>query len=87
VFLIRIAFDQVTRRYAEFSAAVASMTDSQPNEIVSRLLAQLSDEVECLLLRMAAVFPQRKEQLVFLINNLDLVLTVHAVIFFITCTL
>jgi vacuolar protein sorting-associated protein 52 len=28
---------------------------------------------------MAAVFPQRKEQLVFLINNLDLVLTVHAV--------
>lgn len=55
------------------------MTDSQPNEVVSRLLAQLSDEVECLLLRMAAVFPQRKEQLVFLINNLDLVLTVHAV--------
>lgn len=58
------------------------MTDSQPNEAASRLLAQLSDEVECLLLRMAAVFPQRKEQLVFLINNLDLVLTVHAVSYF-----
>jgi len=70
---------QVTRRYAEFSAAVVSMNDMQPNETVSRLLAQLSEEVECLLLRMAAVFPQRREQLVFLINNLDLILTVHAV--------
>ncbi|XP_059480069.1 vacuolar protein sorting-associated protein 52 homolog [Neocloeon triangulifer] len=68
----------ITRRFAEFSAAIEFMNDAQPNEAVTRLVSQLSEEVECLLLRIAAAFPQRKEQLVFLINNLDLILSVHA---------
>ncbi|PNF30557.1 putative vacuolar protein sorting-associated protein 52 [Cryptotermes secundus] len=64
----------ITRRYAEFSAALVGISESFPSELVSRLLAELQEEVECFILRMAAVFPQRKEQLIFLINNYDMVL-------------
>lgn len=65
---------QITRRYAEFSAALVGISESFPSELVNRLLAVLQEEVECFILRMAAVFPQRKEQLIFLINNYDMVL-------------
>ncbi|XP_054282632.1 vacuolar protein sorting-associated protein 52 homolog [Macrosteles quadrilineatus] len=66
----------ITRRYAEFSAAIVGISESFPDEQVTRLLAQLLDEVECYVLRMAAIFPQRKEQLIFLINNYDMVLSI-----------
>jgi hypothetical protein len=65
---------QITRRYAEFSAAVIGINENFPSELVNQLLAELQVEVECFILRMAAVFPQRKEQLIFLINNYDMVL-------------
>jgi hypothetical protein len=65
---------QITRRYAEFSAALVGISESFPSELVNRLLAELQEEVECFILRMAAIFPQRKEQLVFLISNYDMVL-------------
>ena len=39
-------------------------------------MSQLQTEVENFILRMAAEFPQRKEQLVFLINNYDMMLNV-----------
>jgi hypothetical protein len=64
----------ITRRYAEFSAIVVGITENFPNETVSRLLLELQNEVECFMLRMAAIFPQRKEQLIYLINNYDLIL-------------
>lgn len=43
---------------------------------VNRLLALLQDELQQFILRMAAEFPHRKEQLVFLINNYDMMLAV-----------
>ncbi|XP_070491539.1 vacuolar protein sorting-associated protein 52 homolog [Chironomus tepperi] len=64
----------ITRRYGEFSAAIVGITENFPNETVSRLLLELQNEVECFMLRMAAIFPQRKEQLIYLINNYDLIL-------------
>ncbi|CAD7079991.1 unnamed protein product [Hermetia illucens] len=64
----------ITRRYAEFSAAIVGISEHFPNELVSRLLLELQNEVECFILRMAAIFPSRKEQLIYLINNYDLVL-------------
>lgn len=67
---------QITRRYAEFSAAIVGISEQFPNEMVSRLLLELQNEVECFILRMAAIFPTRKEQLIFLINNYDLVLNI-----------
>ncbi|XP_057322457.1 vacuolar protein sorting-associated protein 52 homolog [Microplitis mediator] len=66
----------VTRRYAEFSAAVVSISEGFPCEGVTQLLAELREAVQCFLLRMAAIFPLRTQQLLFLINNYDLVLGV-----------
>ncbi len=70
---------QVTRRYAEFSGALVSINQSQPDERVDQALSLLQGEVENFVLRMAAEFPQRKEQLIFLINNYDMLLAVLAV--------
>jgi len=42
-------------------------------------MSQLLNEVENFILRLAAEFPQRKEQLVFLINNYDMMLAVIVV--------
>ncbi|OXU25315.1 hypothetical protein TSAR_013035 [Trichomalopsis sarcophagae] len=66
----------ITRRYAEFSAAMIGVSEGFPCEGATQLLAELREAVQCFLLRMAAVFPQRTHQLVFLINNYDLVLGV-----------
>lgn len=66
----------ITRRYAEFSAAMIEVSEGFPCERATLLLAELRDAVQCFLLRMAAIFPLRTQQLVFLINNYDLVLGV-----------
>ncbi|XP_076242693.1 vacuolar protein sorting 52 [Calliopsis andreniformis] len=66
----------ITRRYAEFSAAMVSVVEGFPCEGATQLLAELREAVQCFLLRMATIFPNRIEQLVFLINNYDLVLGV-----------
>ena len=46
---------------------------------VDRCLLALQSEVENFVLRMAAEFPNRKEQLIFLINNYDMMLAVLSV--------
>lgn len=66
----------ITRRYAEFSAAIVGINESFPSERVNQALALLQSEVENFILRMAAEFPQRKEQLIFLINNYNMMLSV-----------
>lgn len=66
----------ITRRYAEFSAAMVSIVEGFPCEGATQLLAELREAVQCFLLRMAATFSSRIQQLVFLINNYDLVLGV-----------
>ncbi|CAH2005012.1 unnamed protein product [Acanthoscelides obtectus] len=66
----------IARRYAEFSAALVSISENFPNELVSSLLAELQDEVEMFIFRMAGVFPERKDQLIFLINNYDMILAI-----------
>ncbi|CAB3230976.1 unnamed protein product [Arctia plantaginis] len=66
----------ITRRYAEFSAAMLSLSEQFPSEELSNLLLILQDEVHCYLLKMAAEFPQRIQQLIFLINNYDMVLSI-----------
>ncbi|KAL0622672.1 Vacuolar protein sorting-associated protein 52-like protein [Plecturocebus cupreus] len=66
----------ITRRYAEFSSALVSINQTIPNERTMQLLGQLQVEVENFVLRVAAEFSSRKEQLVFLINNYDMMLGV-----------
>lgn len=68
----------ITRRYAEFSAAIVGINEANPEDQVQRSLASLQAEVENFILRMAAEFPHRKEQLIFLINNYDMMLSVLA---------
>lgn len=46
---------------------------------VDQCLLALQVEVENLVLKIAAEFPDRKEQLIFLINNYDMMLGVLAV--------
>uniref|UniRef100_A0A8C4IL80 Vacuolar protein sorting-associated protein 52 homolog n=1 Tax=Dicentrarchus labrax TaxID=13489 RepID=A0A8C4IL80_DICLA len=66
----------ITRRYAEFSSAIVSINQTFPNERTNNLLGQLLIEVENFVLRMAAEFPSRRDQLIFLINNYDMMLSV-----------
>lgn len=66
----------ITRRYAEFSAAIVGVDQTFPSERVGRVLGQLQAEVENFVLKMAAQFPHRREQLIFLINNYDMMLGV-----------
>lgn len=66
----------ITRRYAEFSAAIVGINENFPSDRVARLLAALQGEVENFILRMAAEFPDRKDQLIFQINNYDMMLGV-----------
>ncbi|KAB1261263.1 Vacuolar protein sorting-associated protein 52-like protein [Camelus dromedarius] len=53
----------ITRRYAEFSSALVSINQTIPNERTMQLLGQLQVEVENFVLRVAAEFSSRKEQL------------------------
>ncbi|XP_072226706.1 vacuolar protein sorting-associated protein 52 homolog [Leuresthes tenuis] len=66
----------ITRRYAEFSSAIVSINQTFTNERTNALLGQLQIEVENFVLKMAAEFPSRRDQLIFLINNYDMMLSV-----------
>ncbi|TRY62008.1 hypothetical protein TCAL_08474 [Tigriopus californicus] len=68
----------ICRRYAELSAGFMSIQESDPNENISRLLSDLQQEVEYFILKMTSVFDGRKNQLLFLINNYDMILSVLA---------
>ncbi|KAJ8000122.1 hypothetical protein DPEC_G00201570 [Dallia pectoralis] len=66
----------ITRRYAEFSSAIVSINQTFTSERTHTLLGQLQIEVENFVLKMAAEFPSRRDQLIFLINNYDMMLSV-----------
>ncbi|GFO17732.1 vacuolar protein sorting-associated protein 52-like protein [Plakobranchus ocellatus] len=66
----------ITRRFAEFSAAIVGINASYPRELVRRSFGQLQAEVENFILKMAAEFSHHKDQLIFLINNYDMMLNV-----------
>lgn len=68
----------ICRRYAELSAGFMSIQETDPNENISRLLSDLQQEVENFILKMTSVFDGRKNQLLFLINNYDMILSVLA---------
>lgn len=55
---------------------MVGVSEGFPCEGATQLLAELREAVQYFLLKMAAVFAQRMQQLIFLINNYDLVLNV-----------
>ncbi|KAJ3165680.1 hypothetical protein HDU88_003873 [Geranomyces variabilis] len=66
----------VTRRYAEFSASILTLNQGYDDALLANSLFRLRTEVEHLLMRMSGEFGDSKSRLVFLINNLDLVVAV-----------
>lgn len=75
----------IVRRYAEYTSAISGIHEY--NSITSamdwtprlhHMLATLQEEVEGLTLRLASTFTKRKDQLVSLINNFDLMMSVMA---------
>ena len=50
-----------------------------PQDRVRKSLQWLQEEMDQNLIRMASAFQDRSKQLVFLINNYDLILSVHLV--------
>lgn len=64
---------------------MVSVVEGFPCEGATQLLAELREAVQFFLFRMAAIFQNRMQQLIFLINNYDLVLGVLMVnIFYFT---
>ncbi len=59
--------------------SLLTVNESLPNPKLIAILSQLQLEVQNFILRLAAEFAQRKEQLISLINNYDLMLSVISV--------
>jgi len=76
-----MAVAQVSRRYAELSAAFIGVNESCPANLadLNDVLRGLQLEIENFIVRMSAIFPQRREQVIFIINNYDVILSVIAV--------
>ena len=66
----------VTRRYAEFSTAFISINEKFPESNLSTILLDMEQEIGNFIMKMASSFQQRKEQLIFVINNYDIILSI-----------
>ncbi|KAF7492608.1 Vacuolar protein sorting-associated protein 52 -like protein [Sarcoptes scabiei] len=66
----------ITRRFAEFSAAIVTINDTFPDTRVTNLLLILQNEIVNLILRMSTKFSKPKDQYIFIINNYDCILGV-----------
>ncbi|KAL1919768.1 uncharacterized protein VTP21DRAFT_1699 [Calcarisporiella thermophila] len=66
----------ITRRFAEFAASLLVLNDDYNDAILIQSLQRLRNEVDALLNKISAEFSDRKNSLIFLINNYDLVITV-----------
>lgn len=66
----------VTRRYAEFAASLLHLTIKNGDGQLDLNLERLRVAVDDLLVKLARMFKQQKQQTIFLINNYDLVLSV-----------
>jgi hypothetical protein len=68
----------IVRRYAEYSGALLVLNEGADFTEVTDALDELRLEVANFLLRMAALFSSRKDQLIFLINNYDMMISVYS---------
>ncbi|XP_050422196.1 vacuolar protein sorting-associated protein 52 homolog [Adelges cooleyi] len=64
----------IMRRYAELVSAIVSFSENNKCEPI--LIGSLTEEVLGFVLRLASMFATRKDRLIFLINNYDLVLRI-----------
>ena len=66
----------ITRRYAEFCAAISGLNETFPDQRIETILENMSEEVELCVSRMASIFQDPKSKLIFLINNYDMLLSI-----------
>ena len=66
----------ITRRYAEFSTAFISINEKFPESNLSTILLDMEQEIGNFIMKMASSFRDRKEQLIFVINNYDIILSI-----------
>lgn len=66
----------VSRRYAEFAASFAYINDQFMSDNVDMIMTEMQQTIEVCIQQMATVFNNRKSQLVFVINNYDVILSV-----------
>ncbi|RKO84574.1 Sac2 family-domain-containing protein, partial [Blyttiomyces helicus] len=66
----------VTRRYAEFAASILTLNQGYDDALLTNSLLRLRTEVENLLARMSGELDNKKNRLIFLINNYDLVVSI-----------
>lgn len=66
----------VTRRYAEFASAIVSLNEDFHDDQIAGIMTRMRVEMENLIAKMAQEFKSTKEQLIFLINNYDMILGV-----------
>eukprot|EP00124_Ichthyophonus_hoferi_P001339 Ihof_evm1s67 gene=Ihof_evmTU1s67 len=66
----------VTRRYAEFAASIATINEGWNDPQIASTTARMCLEFEGFLSAMASLFQNPKDQMIFFINNYDLVLSV-----------
>ncbi len=74
----------VIRRFAELNAAFVGVNEhcsEADGERFHNLLNELHREIDKFVSKMSMVFPQRKEQLIFAINNYDVILSILGVSF------
>lgn len=65
----------VLRRYAELVASVYTLASTGGEGQIDNTMDRLRGAVCDLLLRLSKLFPERRQQITFLVNNCDLVLT------------
>merc|ERR1711981_25565 len=66
----------VTRRYAEYAASLSLINEQFTSESLNMIMLEMQQAIEVCIQQIATVFPDRKSQLVFLINNYDVILSV-----------
>ena len=66
----------VTRRYAEYAASVNLINEHFSSESISMIMLEMQQSIEVTIQQIATVFPDRKSQLVFFVNNYDVILSV-----------
>eukprot|EP00002_Diphylleia_rotans_P024626 TRINITY_DN4871_c0_g1_i4.p1 TRINITY_DN4871_c0_g1~~TRINITY_DN4871_c0_g1_i4.p1 ORF type:complete len:592 (+),score=100.03 TRINITY_DN4871_c0_g1_i4:832-2607(+) len=66
----------VTRRFADFVAALLKLRKHNENDTLANTIERLQREMDNFLKRLAGMFPVKKQQVVFLMNNVDHVMTV-----------
>jgi len=64
---------QITRKYAEYTTAILTLNNGFDDTLLLNNLKRLRSELEILLFKISAIYKQRKQQIIFLLNNYNLI--------------